>query len=232
MVLMDDRLYAARDVTKTNSTRVETFQAPERGPIAITDADGLFFHTKSPGRSSPQFDVSALRELPRVEIAFAYAGADSAAVDAFVAAGAKGIVIAGVGRGGASQAMDQAINRAVKKGVVVVMTTRTGSGRVGDNSPTSIGAGDLNAQKARILLMLALTRTSSVPGTAKDLCRESVTSQRFRLIRLSSPAKIHTFASNDERSSSRVHALAADTIGTRLHLRLRAVRLRVSDVPP
>jgi L-asparaginase type II len=167
MVLMDDKLFAARAVTKTNSTRVETFQAPERGPIAITDADGLFFHVPSPNRSSAQFDISDVQELPRVDIAYAYAGADSAAIDAFVAAGAKGIVVAGVGRGGASASQGRALDRASKKGVVVVSTTRTGAGRVGDGSDASVGGGDLNAQKARILLMLALTRTTKVADIKK-----------------------------------------------------------------
>ncbi len=167
MVLMNDRLFSARDVTKTNSTRVETFQAPDRGPIAITDADGLFFRGPSPGRSEPKFDISAVQTLPKVEIAYAYAGADSVAIDAFVAAGAKGIVIAGVGRGGSSALQGQAISRAVKKGVVVVTTTRAGAGRVGDGGDTRIGAGDLNAQKARVLLMVALTKTTNLAELKK-----------------------------------------------------------------
>ena len=68
MVLMDDRLYAARDVTKTNSTRVETFQAPERGPLAIVDPEGLFYRSRSPARTTAQFDITGVRDLPRVEM--------------------------------------------------------------------------------------------------------------------------------------------------------------------
>ncbi len=161
MVLMDDRLFAARDVTKTNSTRVETFQAPERAPIAIVDADGLFYRQPSPGRSSPAFDVSDVRELPRVDIVYSYGGADSVIIDAVVAAGAKGIVMAGVGRGGLAPGQSEALRRARKQGVVVVVSTRTGSGRVpvarGDGM---VGSGDLNPQKARVLLTLALSRTA------------------------------------------------------------------------
>ena len=161
MVLMDDRLFAARDVTKTNSTRVETFQAPDRAPIAIVDADGLFYRQPSPGRSSPTFDVSDVRELPRVDIVYSYGGADSVIIDAVVAAGAKGIVMAGVGRGGLTPGQSEALRRARKQGVVVVVSTRTGSGRVpvarGDGM---VGSGDLNPQKARVLLTLALSRTA------------------------------------------------------------------------
>jgi len=161
MVVMDDRLFAARDVTKTNSMRVETFQAPERGSLGIVDPYGIVFHRAVSGRQQPQFDISATRALPKVDIAYSYAGADSVAIDALVAAGAKGLVIAGVGKGNMPAEQARAVDRASKQGVVVVVTTRTGSGNVpSDGLNGLIGAGDLNAQKARVLLMLALTRTT------------------------------------------------------------------------
>lgn len=160
VVVMDDRVFAARDVTKTNSTRVETFQAPERGPLAIVDPEGLFYRAQSLGRVTAQFDVSQVQELPRVDIIYSYPGADSIAIDAVVQAGARGIVVAGVGRGGTTSAQGSALRRAVEHGVVVVSSTRTGSGRVPSGARESIGSGDLNPQKARILLMLALSRTS------------------------------------------------------------------------
>lgn len=161
MVLMDDRLFAARDVTKTNSTRVETFQAPEHGPLAIMDPEGIFYRQPSSARTAPVFDVSAVRELPRVDIIYAFAGADSVLIDAAVAAGARGIVVAGVGRGGTTPAQTEALRRARSRGVVVVISTRTGAGRVPiARDDGAIGAGELNAQKARVLLSLALTRTS------------------------------------------------------------------------
>jgi L-asparaginase len=161
MVLMDDRLFAARDVTKTNSTRVETFQAPERAPIAVIDADGLFYHQPSPGRSAPVFDIAGVRELPRVDVVYGYAGADSVVIDALVAAGAKGLVMAGVGRGGLTPGQTGALRRARAAGVVIVVGTRTGSGRVPVvRDDGMVGAGDLNPQKARVLLMLGLSRTN------------------------------------------------------------------------
>jgi L-asparaginase len=161
MVLMDDRLFAARDVTKTNSTRVETFQAPERGALAIVDPEGLFFNRQAEARGMPRFDIDGVRELPRVDVIYAYGGADSVQIDAVVVAGAKGIVVAGVGRGGTTAAQTKALGRAVEKGVIVVLSTRTGSGRVPNRSDDDfVGAGDLNPQKARVLLSLVLTKTS------------------------------------------------------------------------
>lgn len=173
MVLMDDRLFSARDVTKTNSTRVETFQAPERGPLAIVDPEGVFYRARSQGRAAAQFDVSGVGELPRVDVIYSYPGADSIAVDAVVAAGAKGIVVAGMGRGGMTSSQSSAVRRAVARGVVVVTSTRTGSGRVpvGERG-TTIGSGDLNPQKARILLMLSLSRTSD-PAVIRKIFAEN-----------------------------------------------------------
>lgn len=168
MVVMDDRVFAARDVTKTNSMRVETFQAPERGALAIVDAYGIVFHRATSGREQPQFDIGDVRALPKVDIVYSYAGADSVAIDAFVAAGAKGLVIAGVGKGGMTSEQSRAVDRASKQGVVVVATTRTGSGPVPNEGQTgTIGAGDLNPQKARVLLMLSLTRTSDPAQVAR-----------------------------------------------------------------
>jgi len=105
-------------------------------------------------------------ELPRVDIIYTYGGADSVLIDAAVAAGAKGIVVAGVGAGGTTPGQGAALRRANEKGVVVVVGSRTGSGRVA-GSTTRPGPGDLNVQKARILLMLALTRTQDRAEVAK-----------------------------------------------------------------
>jgi L-asparaginase len=168
VVLMDDRLFAARDVTKTNSTRVETFQAPERGALAIVDPEGIFFNRQATGRTAARFDISTVRELPRVDVIYSYAGADSIPIDALVDAGTRGIVVAGVGRGGTTPAQATALGRAMERGVIVVVSTRTGSGRVPVGSRGDfIGSGDLNPQKARVLLSLVLTRTSDPKEVAR-----------------------------------------------------------------
>lgn len=165
MVLMDDRLFAAREVTKTNTTRVETFQAPEHGPLAIVDHDTIAF-----GRARPThrrvFDISNISDLPRVDIIYTYGGADSVLIDAAINAGAKGIVIAGAGAGATTPGQSSALRRANQKGVIVVIGSRTGSGRVA-GSTTRVSPSDLNVQKARILLMLALTQSSDMKELAK-----------------------------------------------------------------
>lgn len=171
MVLMDDRLFAARDVTKTNTTRVETFQAPERGTVAVVDPVGIFYHRPASRGDQPPFEVSKLDQLPRVDVVYVYPGADSVAIDAFVAAGAKGLVVAGAGRGATTPEQRRALRRAGEHGVVVVISSRTGSGPVpvenGDDRRGELGAGDLNPLKARVLLMLALTRTSDPKEIAR-----------------------------------------------------------------
>ncbi|MCC6928955.1 MAG: asparaginase [Gemmatimonadaceae bacterium] len=181
LVLMNDEIFAARDVTKSNTTRLNAFTAPDAGVLGLADPDTLVFHRPPPAQPSgrcaaPRFDLKRIGEFPRVDVVYAYIGADSVQVDALVNAGARGLVLAGVGRGGATPAMSRALERATQRGVTVVISNRTGSGRVGmgrgsgsrDASSqgrdaatgatigATIGATDLNPQKARILLMLAL----------------------------------------------------------------------------
>jgi L-asparaginase len=111
--------------------------------------------------------------LPRVEIIYSYGGADSVLIDAAVAGGAKGIVVAGVGAGGTASGQGAALRRAAEKGVAIVMSSRTGSGRVAGGGGSRIAAGDLNVQKARVLLMLALTKTSDTKEIAKIFAEQS-----------------------------------------------------------
>ena len=172
MVLLNDEIFAARDVTKSNTVRPDAFTAPYRGTLGVADPERVVFH-RLPARA-PVFDLSPVRELPRVDVAYGYGGADGAAIDAFLAAGAKGIVVASLGRGAIPPAMRDAVNRALERGVIVVVASRAGSGSVavgtgvrrGSNAPGTVGSGDLTAQKARILLMLALTRVQTAPEVA------------------------------------------------------------------
>lgn len=171
LIVMNDEIFRARDATKSNASRMDAFTAPDAGPIGVADPDSVAMYRAPPARpcAAPTFDVTALGELPRVEVIYAHVGSDSVLIDAAVAAGARGIVFAGVGRGGMPPMQARALRRAVDRGVSVAVSTRTGSGRVaqvfsadsqatttGQPRGTMIAAQDLNPQKARILLMLAL----------------------------------------------------------------------------
>jgi L-asparaginase len=181
LLLMNDEIFLAREVTKSNTTRLNAFTAPEAGTVGVTDPDGVYFRTPAPATCpKAAVDLDRVESFPRVDIVYSYIGADSTAIDALVAAGAKGLVIAGVGRGGTTPSQGRALRRAAEQGVIVVTSNRTGAGRVGRSSnPESfrdlpegrgatIGAGDLNPQKARILLSLALA-TGMKPAAIASL---------------------------------------------------------------
>jgi L-asparaginase len=178
MVVMNDLVFDAREVSKVNTTRVDAFSAPWVGPIGVADPDSVWFHRPDVSCKPAAFDIAKLGAFPRVDIVESYIDADSVIVDALVKAGAKGIVVAGVGRGGSTPAQGRALRRAVQSGVFVVSGSRTGSGRVGLTSPSAfadwkpgsgamLGAGDLNPAKARVLLMLALARSGDARQVAE-----------------------------------------------------------------
>lgn len=172
LVLMNDEIFSARDVTKSNTSRMNAFSAPDAGVLGLADPDTVVFHRAAPEVSSAcrrsAFDIAAMGPgpFPRVDVIYVHIGADSVAVDAAVAAGARGLVLAGVGRGGSTQSQGRALQRARTQGVLVATSNRTGSGRVGMESGrsavpgnplgASIGSADLNPQKARIVVMLGL----------------------------------------------------------------------------
>jgi len=173
VVLMNDLVFPAREVTKVHTSRPDAFAAPGTGPVGRADSDSIVLRAGLPERTcgSAPFDLTGVDELPRVDVIHTHLGADGALIRAAVEAGAQGIVMASVGRGGSTPDQRAALTEAREQGVVVVRSSRTGAGRVpvgrtpeseeageGARAPI-LGADDLNPQKARILLMLALTRT-------------------------------------------------------------------------
>ena len=165
LVVLNDEVHAAREVTKTATARLQTFRSPDFGCLAHADGDRLAWYRRPLRRVAPdtEFDPRGLQVLPRVDIAYSYAGADGAAVEAFRAAGAEGIVSAGFAPGFVTPAEREALRAAAAAGVVVAQSSRSGSGRV---FPTTrlreagfVPADNLTPQKARILLALALTIT-------------------------------------------------------------------------
>jgi len=168
LLVMDDRIISADDVTKTHTLNVSTFQSPNYGPVGYLYGGKPFYMRSSQKRhtQNSEFDVSTLNDLPRVEIIMGYAGANDLFVRAAIQAGVKGIVYAGVGNGNAPTAAMEGLVDAAKEGIAVVRAARLPSGpstqgnEVDDDHLNFAASWFLNPQKARILLMLALTKTN------------------------------------------------------------------------
>jgi L-asparaginase len=161
LVVLDSRIHSARDVTKTNTYALNTFQSPNSGPIGEITADGqvkIYYHPVRRHTWQSELHPIAGRTMPRVEVIYSTLGGDGMLVDAAVQAGARGIVIAGAGAGLANMWEQEALLRAWEQGVAVVRSSRVGSGSVlpvAKGGPF-IAAHNLNPQKARILLMIGL----------------------------------------------------------------------------
>ena len=167
LTVLNDTIISARDVTKTATFRVETFQARDLGPLGYADADGkvVFYHRPLHKHTTgSEFDITGLEALPRVDVVISYVDADGTFIDAAVAAGAKGIVNGGTGSGRPTPAEDAALLRAAEQGVVICQGSRVGSGRSvrspGLQKRGWVVADNLVPWKARIVLALALTKTS------------------------------------------------------------------------
>jgi L-asparaginase len=164
LVVMNDWIHAAHSLTKTSTTAVQTFMSPIRGLVGVAAYGKNDFYTKPEWKHTTQteFDISNVTAMPRVDIIFADVDMSPDLIDAAAANGAKGIVIAGVGNGNMNKVSIEAAAKAVKKGVVVVRSSRVATGLVGRNVEINddemgfIASDELNPQKARILLSLAL----------------------------------------------------------------------------
>ena len=169
LMVMNDQIHGAHSVTKTSTTAVDTFMSPIGGLVGITAYGKTQFYN-SPAwnhTTKSEFDVTGVSKLPRVDVIFMDADASPDLIDAAVAKGAKGIVIAGVGNGNMNKVSVDAATKAVKDGVVVVRASRVPTGIVGrnveldDDKMGFVASDELNPQKARILLMLALQKKRS-----------------------------------------------------------------------
>lgn len=166
LTILNNEIQSARDVTKSNTFRVETFRPNELGFLGYADSDGEVVFYRAPTRkhtAATPFDVSDRQSLPRVEIVYAYAGADGYLVDAVRERGSDGLVLAGFGGGTYPPAFVEAGVKATQAGMPVVLASRSTAGRV-IMTPRKQEQGfmvcdNLLPQKARILLMLALTLT-------------------------------------------------------------------------
>jgi L-asparaginase len=170
LVVLNDEIHYAREAQKMNSTELNTFHSPNRGRAGVMNVGNAHFFWKNDTRLgvNSEFSVAGMDagDLPRVDIIYSYANLGPDVVDFMVKQGVKGIVLAGVGDGNSTDAVIAALSEAAKKGVVVVRATRTGSGlvvrnvEVDDDKLGFVASMELSPQKARILLMLGLTKTS------------------------------------------------------------------------
>ena len=166
LTILNNEIQSARDVTKSNAFRVDTFHSRDFGLLGYVDSDArvLFYRSVTrPHTTATPFDVRGRKELPRVDIVHAYAGADGVLVDALTERRPAGMVLVGFGGGSFPAAFLDAGRRALKAGIPAVLATRSWNGRV-VSTPKKDADGfivcdDLMPQKARILLMLALTVT-------------------------------------------------------------------------
>lgn len=168
LVLLNDEIHHGREATKTNTTQPDTFKSLNRGKAGMTNAGRVYWYDPLSARhtTTSAFSTESLSQLPRVEIFYAHANMGRDFIDHAVSLGVNGIVIAGVGDGNMTRVAVDALQDAVKAGVAVVRSSRTGSGitdrnvELNDDKLGFIAAMELNPQKARILLMLGLTKTS------------------------------------------------------------------------
>lgn len=169
LVSLNDTINCGREVTKTNTLLQDSFQAPDVGYLGYIQGKIPYFY-RLPARKhtiSSEFDLTKLRELPQVEIIYGYLNSSPVLAEAAVKAGAKGIVYAGLGNGSMSKNVKDVLSNLAKQGIVIVRSTRVGSGIVTRNGAVDddfynfVASDTLSPQKARILLMLALTQTNN-----------------------------------------------------------------------
>jgi len=167
LVSFNEGIFDARDVMKLSTTKTNAFGSPNTGPVGQAYDGRVEFYSSSDREVKPKSPVTITKDtkLPRVDIVYMYADAPSDQIDMLVSKKVDGIVIAGVGNGNFNKAYMDAVKRAVAAGVIICRASRAPSGRVvlhdeiNDDELGTIVSDDLTPQKARILLMLGLTKT-------------------------------------------------------------------------
>jgi L-asparaginase len=160
VAVLNGEIHAARDVTKVDTYGLGAFSSGALGPLGYVDANGDVVLYRQSRRRHEVFALHVSSHIPRTDIVFAFSGADEVAIDAFVAAGARGLVVASMAPGTCAPLQLAALERAARDGVVVAFSSRAGHGRILPSSFITsrgfIAADNLTPQKARGLLMVAL----------------------------------------------------------------------------
>ena len=190
LVVINDWIHGASSLTKTSTTAVQTFMSPLRGLIGTVAYGDIEFYRGPVGRNTvdSEFSLDGVTALPRVDIIMAYENMDGALIDAAVAAGAKGLVIAGVGNGNLTAPAVKALPPQAKKGIVCVRSTRVTTGIVGRNVELDDDALGLDrvdgAQPAEVA-------RAAAPGADQDDGRQG------------DPAVLHAVLTSCRRASAR-----------------------------
>ena len=176
MVVLNNQIHGARDVTQTHAQRLDAFDSGSHGSLGVVDPDRIIYYRRPTRRHTrrSEFNPADIDRLPRVDIVMSYLGAPGDLIRAVRERGAEGLVVAAAGAGSTTPSQSEAIQALVDDGVVVVITTRTGAGRIPPRrpprdtsaretdwryAPNHVSGEDLSPVKARVLLMLALTKT-------------------------------------------------------------------------
>ncbi len=175
LIVLNDWIHGASSLTKTSTTAVQTFMSPLTGLVGTVAYGDIDWNRLPIGKNTAasEFSIDGVTALPRVDIIMAHENMDGALIDAAVAAGAKGIVIAGVGNGNMTAPALKALEKHAKAGVVCVRASRVATGRVGrnvevdDDKAGFVASMDLNPQKARVLLRLALLKQRTTADLQK-----------------------------------------------------------------
>lgn len=174
MIILNGEINGARDVTKTNTTQVETFRSNDLGFLGYVVGNKPVFYRQTTRKhtANTEFDISGLTGLPKVEIVYNYVDPSLDALKGILAGNPAGIVSAGSGNGSLFNAFETELAAAAKKGIAVVRSSRVGTGVVTpeekyDGKNNLLAADNLNPQKARVLLMLALTKTKDPKEIAR-----------------------------------------------------------------
>lgn len=168
IIVMNGLILGAHSTQKMNTVDVQTFQAPDAGPLGYVYNSRPYYNMQTQKRHTTQsvFDVKGLKELPKVGIVYAYSNIDADVMEPFLTKGYKGIIHAGLGNGNYHKNIFPSLLEARKKGILVVRSSRVPTGpttlydEVDDEKYEFVASWELNPQKARVLLMLALTKTN------------------------------------------------------------------------
>ena len=164
VLVVNELIHSAREVTKAVVSRVDSWLSPDLGVLGMVSGTQAVFY-RGPLRrhtTGSEFDLDGIEiadDLPQVEILYSHVGASPALIDAAIADGAQGLVIAGYLTGTPHARQSSALAAAAENGIAVVLSTRGSSGRVDSGSGAFVGADTLTPQKAHILLMMALSVT-------------------------------------------------------------------------